>query len=291
LELCNKIYGLEESLSKSQKRVLDLESHILDLQAHITVLEQFKTAINEQRTIARSCSKNILQEGYVNQSYISDKENSFSSLPPIYPSSKQAQEDSSRRLSMISVKSTGSAASGRSKAVPDGAGRYFSCEDEEDLFSLSSKNLEDLKKGRCGTASITSSRMSDVGFEIDTFGRLSELQRRNTMMPIHMRSCYPGEDLSVAIDENQLKGLPGARASRRNLAPGASSGLSGKSISGPSVHRVNNGYNVDAANEKVDILIPTCVYRKHVPISVKFVFVCVGHAYAFFSDQYQRQQW
>jgi hypothetical protein len=273
LELCNKIYGLEDSLSKSQKRVLDLESRIHDLESYIASLENScssnSNAFNNTR-MHRNVEPTFPAGGYVNQSYVSDKDASFTSLPlpNRYTNSGSSlhnhnyEDDSNRRLSMVSVRSNGSTASGRAKAVPDGAGKYFSCEDEEDLFALSSKNLEDLKRGRCGggvsNQLMTSSRASDINShfgDVDPFGRLSELQRRNTLVPMHMRSCYPGEELDgIVVDENQLRGLPGARASkrfaaesnannamnRRETMSGAIVGLSGKSLSGPNVRNASS---------------------------------------------------
>ncbi|KAK7074709.1 hypothetical protein SK128_019415 [Halocaridina rubra] len=55
----------------------------------------------------------------------------------------------------------------------------FSCEDEEELFS--NKYLLDMQVGRCNP-------MGD-----DQWKRLSELQRRNSLYPPHMRSAYPAE--------------------------------------------------------------------------------------------------
>lgn len=54
-------------------------------------------------------------------------------------------------------------------------------EDEGDLFN--NKYLTDLKEGRC---TLTSDRES-------TFSRMSELARRNSLYPPHLKSSYPAE--------------------------------------------------------------------------------------------------
>ena len=61
---------------------------------------------------------------------------------------------------------------------PQGSGSLFTMNDEEgEMFSNS--YLSDLKAGRCSTG--------------DNGGRISELARRNTMQPAHLKSSYPAE--------------------------------------------------------------------------------------------------
>jgi hypothetical protein len=59
-----------------------------------------------------------------------------------------------------------------------GAGSLFWTDDEAgEMFS--SSYLSDLKEGRLSTTGV------------DDSGRLSELSRRNSMVPLHLKSSYP----------------------------------------------------------------------------------------------------
>nr|XP_045616061.1 putative leucine-rich repeat-containing protein DDB_G0290503 isoform X3 [Procambarus clarkii] len=62
---------------------------------------------------------------------------------------------------------------------------HFNCEDEEELFS--NKYLLDMQVGRCNP------------LEEAQWKRLSELQRRNSLYPPHMRSAYPAEMQSIPL--------------------------------------------------------------------------------------------
>jgi len=69
---------------------------------------------------------------------------------------------------------------------PSGSGSLFSCDEEAgELFS--SSYLTDLKEGNCNITSVSD--------------RMSELSRRNTMYPPHMKSAYPVES-QFCEDEN-----------------------------------------------------------------------------------------
>lgn len=103
-------------------------------------------------------------------------------------------------VSLASIRSNGSTSS--RKYVPQGAGSMFTCEDEDDGFQFSDKNLAELHR---------SSRNLEITRTMDEnpHERISEIQRRNTLLPVHMRSCYPSEDFGndLTVDENHLRAM------------------------------------------------------------------------------------
>ncbi|XP_057368948.2 golgin subfamily A member 4-like isoform X2 [Daphnia carinata] len=97
----------------------------------------------------------------------------------------------SRRDSTSSVCSNRSDISitSRGTNVPHGAGRLFTCDDEDgELFS--SSYLNEMKEGKCRVE--------------DSSTRVSELLRRNTMQPPHMRSAYPAEMNDERLRQSDL---------------------------------------------------------------------------------------
>ncbi|XP_046458153.1 COP1-interactive protein 1-like isoform X4 [Daphnia pulex] len=97
----------------------------------------------------------------------------------------------SRRDSTSSVCSNRSDVSitSRGTNVPHGAGRLFTCDDEDgELFS--SSYLNEMKEGKCRVE--------------DSSTRVSELLRRNTMQPPHMRSAYPIEMNDERLRQNDM---------------------------------------------------------------------------------------
>ncbi|RWS01950.1 putative leucine-rich repeat-containing protein-like isoform X2 [Dinothrombium tinctorium] len=74
-----------------------------------------------------------------------------------------------------------------SHRIPSGFGSSLSMADEESEF-MNPKNLSDLKKGICET-----------NHDHDMSGRLSILQRRNTLMPPHLQSSYPIEMQAISL--------------------------------------------------------------------------------------------
>ena len=129
----------------------------------------------------------------------------------------------SRRDSSSSVCSNRSDISitSRGTNVPHGAGRLFTCDDEDgELFS--SSYLNEMKEGN--------SRKSDkqaltLNFSFNFLGkcrvadssiRVSELHRRNTMQPPHMRSAYPAEmnDERLRQSDMTIFETPAATSSR-----------------------------------------------------------------------------
>nr|CAH0104580.1 unnamed protein product [Daphnia galeata] len=97
----------------------------------------------------------------------------------------------SRRDSTSSVCSNRSDISitSRGTNVPQGAGRLFTCDDEDgELFS--SSYLNEMKEGKCRVE--------------DSSTRVSELLRRNTMQPPHMRSAYPVEMNDERLRQNDM---------------------------------------------------------------------------------------
>lgn len=82
-------------------------------------------------------------------------------------------------ISSIGSAISNSSVSGRPKLVPFGSGTLFTCDDEDEQFQFSEKNLIKLK--------------NDCFVTDPDPDRLHEIQRRNTLVPPHMRSCYPAE--------------------------------------------------------------------------------------------------
>ena len=85
-----------------------------------------------------------------------------------------------------------------SRRPPMGTGNLFTMDDEQgEMFS--SSYLSELKSGKCSMDN--SGMMFCIYFEtVETFynlyifkGRISELARRNSMMPAHLQSSYPAE--------------------------------------------------------------------------------------------------
>ena len=70
--------------------------------------------------------------------------------------------------------------------------------DDEDGEMFSSSYLSDLKDGRCNVAG---------QFHSQDPSRLSELARRNTMVPAHLKSSYPAETQFFKPDEFSDKDL------------------------------------------------------------------------------------
>ena len=112
---------------------------------------------------------------------------STSSLPPVKPrKSPKLSESSNTGFKMPAAMNT----PGRTRATrtqsevtmarrpPQGSGSIFMM-DEEAGEMFSNSYLSDLKAGRC-----------TIG---DNAGRISELARRNTMQPAHLKSTYPAE--------------------------------------------------------------------------------------------------
>lgn len=115
-------------------------------------------------------------------------------------------------VSLSSIKSNGSTSS--RKFVPQGSGSLFTCADEEDGFQFSSKNLADVGKSRFMEVKEISQNSED---------RINEIQRRNSMHPMHLRSAYAPEDL--AADENQLRLTMTSNLGRSLGGSGTSLGL------------------------------------------------------------------
>merc|ERR1712223_1056827 len=100
---------------------------------------------------------------------------------------------SERRLVSAAQNTPGRAKAGRTQSEatllrrpPTGAGPMFMMDDEAgEMFSNS--YLLDMKDGKCNPFGNTSANSS--GFD----RRLSELSRRNTMVPAHLKSSYPAE--------------------------------------------------------------------------------------------------
>lgn len=246
IELTNKIYSLEQRI---RQLCSELDKERREKESLKSNLEMKKTprSISQSRFDSRS--------GYVNPTFEFERSNeSFTSLPQPHniKSEFPSFQSNDRRLSsasMMSVRSNGSSNSARFKAVPDGSGRYFSCADEEDLeFVMMDKkpfdfHIETEKHSR-GRANHRASDMNTVLGE-NAFDRISEIQRRNTLLPNHMRSCYPNEEFGttrapVPVDENVLRALPGVRARAGNSQQNHNN--MPKSISGPSVGMTNRGY-------------------------------------------------
>lgn len=104
-------------------------------------------------------------------------------------------DQNDRRLSISSVHSNGSASS-RPKVVPDGSGSVYLCADEEE-FPFNESNFE--------IQSFGGHQVREQENELSSGGslaRLSELQRRNTLVPPHLRSVYPSEYVSL---NNEVK--------------------------------------------------------------------------------------
>jgi len=108
----------------------------------------------------------------------------------------------SRRLSLgsISVHSNGSA-TGRSKVVPDGSGSLFPCADEEEFLYNESNFEEQFGRSRSGPSLDLNALTNEE--------RLTEIQRRNSLVPPHLRSVYPSEYVTlsndVKMDEHEIR--------------------------------------------------------------------------------------
>ena len=115
-------------------------------------------------------------------------------------SSMSVDSLNSRRLSTSSLVSNSSTSS-RTKVVPDGSGSVFTCAEEED-FPSHENHLKTLLSGR--------EAESDAE-------RISELQRRNTLVLPHMRTVYPSEfqfiDPTINLNEESIR----VRNSNMNL--------------------------------------------------------------------------
>jgi hypothetical protein len=190
-------------------------------------------------------SKGSISSGYASSNcYVNptfESESSYTSLPSF--NNIKSEPSDSRRLSIISTTSNNSTNS-RIKAVPDGAGRFFACADEEGFdFHIPDSAI-----------------FGDVNSE-DYQKRVKELQWRNSLMPMHLKSSYPNEEFGAKaepIDENLLKGLPGVRLS--TLGYGANNMR--KTISGP----VGNKYEA--------FTIPLEPPRKFISGSVSIYHSC-----------------
>jgi len=247
IELTNKIYSLEQRIRQLCSE-LDKERR-----------EKESLKFNQElKSIPRSVSQSRFDSGYINPSFEFERSNeSYTSLPQPHSIKSEfpSYQSNDRRLysaSMMSVRSNGSSNSARFKAVPDGSGKYFSCEDEEDMgFGMMDKKPIDFHIETEKTSRAPPSRPNHRASDMNTvlgenpFDRISEIQRRNTLLPNHMRSCYPNEEFGttrapVPVDENVLRALPGVRGRVGNSQQNHSN--MPKSISGPSVGITNRGY-------------------------------------------------
>jgi len=103
---------------------------------------------------------------------------------------------------------------------PAGSGSLFNC-DEEDGEVFSNSYLADVKDGRC---------------ELDSSGaRMSELARRNSMYPQHLKSAYAVElGSNISVSEDEIRQSRFSLATNASQLPSPSSKLSQLSLDSPS---------------------------------------------------------
>ena len=124
---------------------------------------------------------------------------------------------SERRLISATQNTPGRAKAGRTQSEatlirrpPTGSGPMFMMDDEAgEMFS--SSYLLDMKDGKCNPFGNISANASDFD------RRLSELSRRNTMVPAHLKSSYPAETQFFNLKEFNDKDLQHGRLT--NIMP------------------------------------------------------------------------
>ena len=199
LQSQNTIHQMEIKVKKQQERLCELEASTVTDHHKFLAPSGSQTSLNRRHQMSDS---NLSLNTRSRRESIS----SIGSTGQFVPR-RRSDETDERRLSSVSIGSTSSntsTSSGKFKAVPTGSGCFFRCEDEDE-FQFQETNIAALKhKRQIGTTRLP-------GLADDTRGeddRFSELYRRNTMVPLHLKSCYPSEYITCEdseVDENKLK--------------------------------------------------------------------------------------
>ncbi|CAG0913798.1 unnamed protein product [Notodromas monacha] len=114
------------------------------------------------------------------------------------PARRESAVSTRSNLSVLDRSTASNASSGRSARLSTASTLTLPCADELGEL-LSSTEIAKLQFGR-GTI--------ETALASDPFGRVSELQRRNSVLPMHLRSCYPSEmDVTSVVGERELKNI------------------------------------------------------------------------------------